>query len=625
FAEDGGYGINANNVELIAGAIASSNPENSELATNKLSFRDIENQSSSEALSAGVSASVNLNKAVGTEAKTEAQAEQQAQTAKLTGTPQSNGISPSIPMFNSSEERSITKATLTEGKITLNKDSNPTQTTAKALGINTDLSQANREVAGLKDINQTLREQQILSQAAGNVAEAVMTYAENQKAELQQAEQNARKSAEQAANAGDSATARAKLQEAEQLKAEVERWETGGDHKRKATAVAAALSLAVAGKPAEAIAAGAASPYLNEAIKHITENTDNKALEALNVPLHILWGAVEAELAGGSATVGAVAAGVGELGAKVLAETVYGKQPSELNEEEKQNLLNASKALAGIASGVVSGGNGAETLANASVGMVVAENAVENNALNASDSVNYLRDLSEAYKKGESLEVVHEKYAILSQREFEKDIDACKNGGLMCYVGVLSAMKAGVDSIEGYKDFYALPTEIKQEAVDWVSSEAAKHSIEFIDGSPTAIYLALTAIEIAQEMYEAKNAGRNFSVDKAQAKFAQKINAYNPHKHSVGNMNDFLKNKEFGQNLSQILTKTSKRYQGQTIYEVNKSELGFKKGDQIYLDNLHKDHLEVFDRNGNFKGVYNLDGSLNAEKTKNSYGRKLSK
>ncbi|WP_324682395.1 VENN motif pre-toxin domain-containing protein [Bibersteinia trehalosi] len=72
---------------------------------------------------------------------------------------------------------------------------------------------------------------------------------------------------------------------------------------------------------------------------------------------------------------------MGELGAKVLAKTVYGKQLSEFNEEEKQNLLNASKALAGIASGAVSGGNGAETLANASVGMVVAENAVENNLL----------------------------------------------------------------------------------------------------------------------------------------------------------------------------------------------------------------------------------------------------
>lgn len=47
-----------------------------------------------------------------------------------------------------------------------------------------------------------------------------------------------------------------------------------------------------------------------------------------------------------------------EIGAKVFVETVYGKQLSELNEEEKQNLLNASKALAGIASGVASGGNG---------------------------------------------------------------------------------------------------------------------------------------------------------------------------------------------------------------------------------------------------------------------------
>ncbi|WP_231882685.1 hemagglutinin repeat-containing protein, partial [Bibersteinia trehalosi] len=74
FAEDGGYGINANNVELIAGAIASTNPANSELATNNLTFRDIENYSSSHAVSAGVSASANLNKAAGTEAKTEAQA-----------------------------------------------------------------------------------------------------------------------------------------------------------------------------------------------------------------------------------------------------------------------------------------------------------------------------------------------------------------------------------------------------------------------------------------------------------------------------------------------------------------------------------------------------------------------
>ncbi|OAQ15775.1 hypothetical protein F480_00015 [Bibersteinia trehalosi Y31] len=64
-------------------------------------------------------------------------------------------------------------------------------------------------------------------------AEAVMTYAENQKVELQQAEQKAREAAEEAANAGDTTTALSKLQEAEQLKAEVERWETGGDQNEK--------------------------------------------------------------------------------------------------------------------------------------------------------------------------------------------------------------------------------------------------------------------------------------------------------------------------------------------------------------------------------------------------------
>lgn len=97
--------------------------------------------------------------------------------------------------------------------------------------------------------------------------------------------------------------------------------------------------------------------------------------------MHILWGAVEAELAGSSAKSGAIAAGVREIGATVLAQTVYGKAASDLTTEEKANLLASAKLLAGVASGAVSGGNGTETLANASIGMTVAENAVESNYL----------------------------------------------------------------------------------------------------------------------------------------------------------------------------------------------------------------------------------------------------
>ncbi|PDS21960.1 hypothetical protein B0A77_14655 [Flavobacterium branchiophilum] len=40
-----------------------------------------------------------------------------------------------------------------------------------------------------------------------------------------------------------------------------------------------------------------------------------------------------------------------------------------------------------------------------------------------------------------------------------------------------------------------------------------------------------------------------------------------------------------------------------------------KKRDHYYLDNFHKDHVEVFDKNGNAKKVLNLDGSLNVDKT----------
>lgn len=45
----------------------------------------------------------------------------------------------------------------------------------------------------------------------------------------------------------------------------------------------------------------------------------------------------------------------------------------------------------------------------------------------------------------------------------------------------------------------------------------------------------------------------------------------------------------------------------------------------MYLDNLHKDHLEVFDKFDNVKFVLNLDGSINVDKTNKvlAEGRKL--
>ncbi|MGX5808052.1 hemagglutinin [Streptococcus gordonii] len=76
---------------------------------------------------------------------------------------------------------------------------------------------------------------------------------------------------------------------------------------------------------------------------------------------------------------------------------------------------------------------------------------------------------------------------------------------------------------------------------------------------------------------------------------------------------------DFGEQLKKSVRKTKIYYDGQAIYEVvDKSIPGLKKGDQIYLDGAHKDHIEVFDKRGRFKKVMNLDGSVNDIKTKSA-------
>ena len=91
---------------------------------------------------------------------------------------------------------------------------------------------------------------------------------------------------------------------------------------------------------------------------------------------------------------------------------------------------------------------------------------------------------------------------------------------------------------------------------------------------------------------------------------------------SVSNMNEFF-DLEFGKTISNSLSKSKVRYDGQSIYKIEKKidSQYLKKGYGVYLDALHKDHLEVIDKRGNVKYVLNLDGTLNLDKTKKIYGR----
>lgn len=91
---------------------------------------------------------------------------------------------------------------------------------------------------------------------------------------------------------------------------------------------------------------------------------------------------------------------------------------------------------------------------------------------------------------------------------------------------------------------------------------------------------------------------------------------------SVSNMGEFF-SEGFGKGLKDNLSKTNVQYQGQSIYKVTEKTGNeyLKKGYGVYLDALHKDHLEVINKAGDVIYVLNLDGTLNADKTAKALGR----
>ncbi|WP_407311755.1 hypothetical protein [Pseudomonas sp. nanlin1] len=92
---------------------------------------------------------------------------------------------------------------------------------------------------------------------------------------------------------------------------------------------------------------------------------------------------------------------------------------------------------------------------------------------------------------------------------------------------------------------------------------------------------------------------------------------------SAENMEKFFGKPGFGQQVYDASQKTSQIIQGQRVYKVLNKVAGLRKGDQFYLDGQHMDHLEVFNRRGEFVKVLSLDGSFNEKKTAAGEGRIL--
>ena len=253
FAEEGGYHINADSVHLKGGAIASTNPKNSELATNKLTFEDIQNESSSSAASASVSGSLKESKEKWVDNETGSAVKPNTENSTKLDSQRSGGISPGLPMFERDSDSSVTRATLTEGTIILNKNTNPTVTTAKELGINTDLAQANNQVAQTKDVKAQIQEQQQISTAVGNVKSAVDTYTSNKLNEAETAERRAKAEYDKAqANNASKEELNFLEYRLREAKREVGEWGYGGGNRRTIDTVTALFTSVLSGQGASA-------------------------------------------------------------------------------------------------------------------------------------------------------------------------------------------------------------------------------------------------------------------------------------------------------------------------------------------------------------------------------------
>ena len=98
-----------------------------------------------------------------------------------------------------------------------------------------------------------------------------------------------------------------------------------------------------------------------------------------------------------------------------------------------------------------------------------------------------------------------------------------------------------------------------------------------------------------------------------------------PGEGKVNNIGEFHTQFEFGNTLKNASNKTNFTYKNQPIYKVTKKVKvnNINKGDYYYLDGLHKNHIEVYNKNGNFKNVLDFDGSVNTSKTKAAKGRTI--
>ena len=399
YAGDEGYDVNVKNHTDLKGAIITSTQQAESLGLNQfstgtLSHSDIENHSSYKGSSIGISAKGDAN-------------------GGWTGQ-EKNGISGGVGYGRESDNQdSVTKSGINTQNIEIRNENAQQARTGKSItetlaAIKTDINTDNAESqsgklenrfdknALQKELNVQVEATKGFVQTASAAGNAIANKLGEEAVAKQREAQAAQEVADRAYKANPSKENETALNTANQnlitANNEADKWQTGGEYKRKIDGAMNAISAALGGLPAAGIATSAISPEINHQIKLATEGSP-----MANKVAHALWGAVEAYSANQNAAAGAGGALAGEVMADVIAKELYGKKPNQLNREEKEVVSSVSQAA-----GALVGGMAANSSQGIGVGLTIAKNAVENNFLSDASRAR-LNALKTKYHRGEKL------------------------------------------------------------------------------------------------------------------------------------------------------------------------------------------------------------------------------
>ena len=399
YAGDEGYDVNVKNHTDLKGAIITSTQQAESLGLNQfstgtLSHSDIENHSSYKGSSIGISAKGDAN-------------------GGWTGQ-EKNGISGGVGYGRESDNQdSVTKSGINTQNIEIRNENAQQARTGKSItetlaAIKTDINTDNAESqsgklenrfdknALQKELNVQVEATKGFVQTASAAGNAIANKLGEEAVAKQREAQAAQEVADRAYKANPSKENETALNTANQnlitANNEADKWQTGGEYKRKIDGAMNAISAALGGLPAAGIATSALSPEINHQIKLATEGSP-----MANKVAHAVWGAVEAYSANQNAAAGAGGALASEVMADVIAKELYGKKPSQLNREEKEVVSSVSQAA-----GALVGGVAANSSQGIGVGLTTAKNAVENNFLSDASRAR-LNALKTKYHRGEKL------------------------------------------------------------------------------------------------------------------------------------------------------------------------------------------------------------------------------